>query len=1025
MLISFLFAVMSQASAISMVTPYARHGSEVLLAGDNLGSATAVRIYSAMDSRLSSITEANQIEVIHDALDAGPSVDWNAVGANLPITRLTGFSSQLLRFTVSLEGSGTVPRTIPIRVNNAGGNSSNWVLNKPELWSILGSPTTRLSSGRTYAVIGRNLASVTRILQAAGNDTSAWLRRSVSISSVSNPSGTPLVVTTSSAHGLSTGNRVRIYNVSGHAVSGLNATHTITVVTSTTFSLDGTTGTGGAAGTGGQASILFRCPVIFQRGGGNTTNFATAACHTFDFRIPSTVPAGSYKFAVFTNENVWGVSNTIDVTVLDGGTESWIHEGGSPRGVTTIPLEIPVDVSSVSNPSGTDCVVTTASPHGLRDGCTVDISGVVGHARPVNSRWTVTIIDDDQFSLDDCVGNAGAAGTGGLARPCWKTGDDISHALQQTVFLANSLATADVPVMIQIPAGEFYLSHTLILPGNVGIRGAGMDQTKICPNPELRDQSTSSFVAGAFATNLNVYDDDASTTSNYGANVDSGVFSGSTLNPDRSALVYLKGSNTRIEAITLAASPDQWRRTIVDTLSVANGVDNVAIDQVCIENSQANINSDGGTFLAPAGLLLFQNHADWRISRSKFLCNRCIVAVAGSQSTQASNGINQRWLIEDCIFTAPTPINGGSSATFLGTNWLVTNCHFDQINRGMTSNSGSYPYQSVVAFCHFSEMGQDFGGAESLLFEHRQGRYFPVVSATSTTAVVANDSFNMTGHIVAIVQGKGMGQYRRISASSYSAPNNTITVDKAWSVTPDSTSRVVIDGMVADCSFVANTWEDTKGGLNFYGSAAGIVIETNSFQKSREGVIVDIVNSESAEPDQFQWAGWVVMDKNQFDDSSALRLQACRSIAFAGSYSWPLIMGVSYRGNEIAGESSLVVSTGVGLSQSASSATSTLLDSTPVVVGVHMKGNTFLSDKGRYDFAPVIMPRLMAGPLVVFGRSTSDLLFDTTNSIDGVLLTTSQAARARRPYSQSFAPGFQTIMDMARDLGGIIGPATR
>jgi Tfp pilus tip-associated adhesin PilY1 len=72
----------------------------------------------------------------------------------------------------------------------------------------------------------------------------------VSITDASNAA--PIVVTTSSAHGFSTGDRVIIEGVQGN--DGANGTWAITVVSSTTFSLNSTNGTG-AYTSGGTAGI--------------------------------------------------------------------------------------------------------------------------------------------------------------------------------------------------------------------------------------------------------------------------------------------------------------------------------------------------------------------------------------------------------------------------------------------------------------------------------------------------------------------------------------------------------------------------------------------------------------------------------------------------------------------------------------------------------------------------------------------------------------------------------------------------
>lgn len=72
---------------------------------------------------------------------------------------------------------------------------------------------------------------------------------------VSATNASPIVITTASPHGLNTGARVKVSGVTGN--SGANGTSTITRINATSFSLDGTTGTG--SGTGG----VYHCAGLY------------------------------------------------------------------------------------------------------------------------------------------------------------------------------------------------------------------------------------------------------------------------------------------------------------------------------------------------------------------------------------------------------------------------------------------------------------------------------------------------------------------------------------------------------------------------------------------------------------------------------------------------------------------------------------------------------------------------------------------------------------------------------------------
>lgn len=121
--------------------------------------------------------------------------------------------------------------------------------------SGLAAPTTTpsISGSSTGSIIGRFYAYV-----RFGDDLGNWSNLSpisavyepaaiaVTITGASNAS--PIVITTSGAHGRSTGNKVLIQDVAGNV--GANGLWTVTVLTTTTFSLDNSVGTGSFIGGG-------------------------------------------------------------------------------------------------------------------------------------------------------------------------------------------------------------------------------------------------------------------------------------------------------------------------------------------------------------------------------------------------------------------------------------------------------------------------------------------------------------------------------------------------------------------------------------------------------------------------------------------------------------------------------------------------------------------------------------------------------------------------------------------------------
>lgn len=167
----------------------------------------------------------------------------------------------------------------------------------------------------------------------------------------------PIVLTTSVAHGLTTGETVNISGVTGNTAA--NGTWVVTVLSSTTFSIP----------TVGNAAYI--------SGGTWRTD-------------PTTIPLGQ----VTQPHYAW--FNNLDTTNI--GIVSGANTGiGSISGATN------------ANP----IVVTTPVAHGLSTGTTVSISGVLGNLA-ANGTFTVTNLTSTTFSIP--IAGSGAYTSGGIWR---------------------------------------------------------------------------------------------------------------------------------------------------------------------------------------------------------------------------------------------------------------------------------------------------------------------------------------------------------------------------------------------------------------------------------------------------------------------------------------------------------------------------------------------------------------------------------------------------------------------------------
>jgi len=141
-------------------------------------------------------------------------------------------------------------------------------------------------------------------LSINSGDTSFRLATLLTVSGITQAN--PAVVTTSSAHGLETGDIVRLYDVGGMTEVN-DAGYTITVVSTTTFSLDGIDSTGYTAYTsGGTADV------------GKVSDTATVTSNNDIF-----VSGDVGKYIEYSNGNgVWGLGR---ITEYTSGTEVTIE----------------------------------------------------------------------------------------------------------------------------------------------------------------------------------------------------------------------------------------------------------------------------------------------------------------------------------------------------------------------------------------------------------------------------------------------------------------------------------------------------------------------------------------------------------------------------------------------------------------------------------------------------------------------------------------------------------------------------
>ena len=244
----------------------------------------------------------------------------------------------------------------------------------------------------------------------------------------------PIVITTNGAGTLVNGAVVEISGVGGNTAA--NGVWTITAISATQFSLNGTTGNGN-----------------YTNGGVWTANVLTL----------TGVIAGTGSL-------------TFNPTNGRAATRCWAKRGvaNTYTGITTV-TNTNASGSITAATNAAPIVLTTASTAGLQSGSTVAISGVGGNTA-ANGTWTITVINGTTFSLNGSNGTASGAYTAGTGS--WTTVNQAVLSLAKTLgatqgqfVVGNNLGLANTAVLQQGGAVNQILAST-----NLTVNGAGAVQ---------------------------------------------------------------------------------------------------------------------------------------------------------------------------------------------------------------------------------------------------------------------------------------------------------------------------------------------------------------------------------------------------------------------------------------------------------------------------------------------------------------------------------------------------------------------
>lgn len=273
----------------------------------------------------------------------------------------------------------------------------------------------------------------------------------------------PIQITTTSAHGLSTGQVVLISGVQGNTAA--NGYWQITFVSTHAFTLNGSSGNGawtsggtvlvaqtatfkadipGPSGSSGVGQIT---QAVTSNTGVSVFNYLSffgapyesnsqlaARCRAAIQAISPGGPRGAYSYFALSAYQIL-LDSTPSIILTSPITRVMVQSSAVTGVVTTTVANASGAVPGVSNlaitgaTNATPIHITTVSAHGLSTSNFAEISGVLGNTA-ANGQWVITVVDTTHFTLNGSVGNGAYTGGGTVE------GSDlgeVDYVLQQNV----------------------------------------------------------------------------------------------------------------------------------------------------------------------------------------------------------------------------------------------------------------------------------------------------------------------------------------------------------------------------------------------------------------------------------------------------------------------------------------------------------------------------------------------------------------------------------------------------------------
>lgn len=239
---------------------------------------------------------------------------------------------------------------------------------------------------------------------------------------------------------------------------------------------------------------------------------------------------------------------------------------------------------------------------------------------------------------------------------------------------------------------------------------------------------------------------------------------------------------------------------------------------------------------------------------------------------------------------------------------------------GGVNSLGGAPASQYIYFAHNTFKNLYGWDREAMTTDGGGGDYIGLLaSATFTTVAYPSPqgwkTDDLKGKVAYVLSGKGMGQYRQITANT----DRTLTLERSWDVVPDSTSVMGITWMRGHYLFIGNTAIDASIALQLYGVAFDSIVAENRSVRAggfRSYAMRYLGNynvpiTQGIQPEMFvQYLNNEISEGSSYHmGSNSGSVVGVDASAPSAGWQWPMALGFVFRGNTLGSHARLRLST--------------------------------------------------------------------------------------------------------------------